>query len=282
MSDEEKNENKSNKRTRDLLSSASSTESVHSHAHKMLATGSVLTSGQSDNTAAAHPHLSQQYTAPDQNNGTLLEPVNINNNTAQHDQTVSNNMLLDELKQIRQGQEDIRKTFKIQIDELRHELSVMVEKKLDTIKGNIDTDLEKMQQAIAGIEARLTTVEQTPQAENVEGATDATASVTPATPKNVSKLIIKGLVYNPTAAEEAEDTLKASVLSCLQATGADIELEGVQHVERTRSGPDIKPIIVQLVSEEVKSTILRNKAKLREIEPYKSCIQKVIVVVRKD
>ena len=33
--------------------------------------------------------------------------------------------------------------------------------------------------------------------------------------------------------------------------------------------PDIKPIIVQLVNE-VKSTILRNKAKLREIEPYKS------------
>ena len=82
---------------------------------------------------------------------TLLEPVNINNNTAQHDQTVSNNMLLDELKQIRQGQKDIRKTFKIQIDELRHELSVMVEKKLDTIKGNIDTDLEKTQQAIAAI-----------------------------------------------------------------------------------------------------------------------------------
>ena len=211
----------------------------------MLATGSVLTSGQSDNTAAAHPHLSQQYIAPDQNNGTLLEPVNINNNTAQHDQTVSNNMLLDELKQIRQGQKDIRTTFKIQIDELRHELSVMVEKKLDTIKGNIDTDLEKMQQAIAGIEARLTTVEQTPQAENVEGATDATATVAPATPKNVSKLIIKGLVYNPTAAkeaddtlkasvaaEEADDTLKASVLSCLQATGADIELVNI--VNRSR------------------------------------------------
>ena len=68
-------------------------------------------------------------------------------------------MLLDELKQIRQGQKDIRKTFKIQIDELRHELSVIVETKLDTIKGNIDTDLEKMQQAIALIEARFTTVE---------------------------------------------------------------------------------------------------------------------------
>ena len=157
----------------------------------------------------------------------------------------------------------------IQIDELRHELSVMVEKKLDTIKDNIDTDLDKMQQTIAGIEARLTTVEQNPQAQNVEGATNGTATVAPATPKNVSKSIIKGLVYNPTAAEEADDTLKASVLSWLQATGVDIELEGVQHVERTRSGPDIKPIIVQLVNE-VKSTILRNKAKLREIEPYKS------------
>ena len=53
-------------------------------------------------------------------------------------------------------------------------------------------------------------------------------------------------------------------------TPSNIELEGVQHVERTRSGPDIKPIILQLVSEEVKSTILRNKAKLREIEPYKT------------
>ena len=114
----------------------------------------------------------------------------------------------------------------IQIDELRHELSVMVEKKLDTIKDNIDTDLEKMQQTIAGIEARLTTVEQNPQAQNVEGATNGTATVAPAT-----------LVYNPTAAEEADDTLKASVLSWLQTTGVDIELEGVQDVERTRSGP---------------------------------------------
>ena len=127
-----------------------------------------------------------------------------------------------------------------------------------------------MQQTIAGIEARLTTVEQTPQAQNVEGVTDGTATVAPATTKNVSKLIIKGLVYNPTAAEEAEDTLKASVLGCSQATGVDIELIAVQHVERTHSGPDIKPIIAQLLNEEVKSTILRDKAKLSEIEPYKT------------
>lgn len=252
MSFDEKNYSNCKKRNREQLDSASSVDSIQSPVYKMQAQeeGAVQ--------AVQAVGLQGDGTRNTQHCPQTTVQQSADKNKERESQNISNAMLLSELRKIQQGQADLSVNFSNQLKDLRNEIITTVDKKITTFKENIEANISKLQTDINDVHVRLLSIEKSNQAGN-----NMNTDLFP-------KLILKKLPYTPTPESETADAIKGSIMEMMRSVDIQINKEDIIHVERTRTGPQLKPVVITLKNESTKANIMRVKSRLRTSDSYRS------------